>query len=136
MKRDLTEHFSLADLPGAKKGGVRARGRNRHEPVTMNKLETEYSQYLKDCMAAGDIIWWGFECIKFRLGHNCFYNPDFLVQTADGFMEIHETKGFMEEDALVKIKTVATMFPMLDFVIVRKKPVKEGGGWSFEEVKR
>lgn len=132
----MNEHIHIKDLARVRQGAARARGRTQHQPGTMNQLEKAYSALLEEKRIAGEVLWWGFECIKFRLGHNCFYNPDFLVQTAEGFMEIHETKGYMEEDARVKLFTCATQFPMYRFVKVTKKAVKEGGDWVFEEIKR
>lgn len=108
---------------------VRARGRTRKQPGTMNKLETRYAELLEQKKQLGLIFDWRFECLAFRLAKGCTYNPDFMVITFDGMVEIHETKGFWEEDARVKIKAAAEMFPWFRFVGVQFKK----GEWLIEE---
>lgn len=97
----------------------------------MNKTEAEYERLLKVKQQAGDILWYSFEGIKLRLADSTFYSPDFAVMRADGLMEIHEVKGFWRDDARVKIKVAADLFPFR-FLAVRKKRKKDGGGWSVE----
>lgn len=95
----------------------------------MNKLEASYAALLELRRRAGEIRSFTFEAIKFRLAANTFYTPDFFVIAADGTCEIHETKGFWEEDARVKIKVFAELFPMFRvFGVTREK-----GNWKYEE---
>lgn len=47
----------------------------------------------------------------------------------DRVIEIHEVKGFMRDDALVKYKMVVDQFPFR-FVIVKKK----GKTWDLKEL--
>lgn len=63
--------------------------------------------------------------------YKTFYTPDFAVMTANGTMEMHEVKGFWQDDARVKIKVAAESYPFR-FVAVKAKSKKDGGGWSFE----
>lgn len=98
----------------------------------MNRTEQEYAQRLRLLQHAGEILWWKFEPIKFRLAAATFYTPDFLVMTGDGFLECHEVKGFWTDDARVKIKVAATTYPMFAFLAVRKQAKKRGGGWEIE----
>ena len=70
--------------------------------------------------------------MKFKLAKKCFYTPDVMVMLPDGQLEVHEVKGFWEDDARVKIKTAADKFP-LKFVAIKKAAKKNGGGWVFEE---
>jgi hypothetical protein len=120
----------------------------------MNKLEAEYAQELECEKRLGVILWWAFEPIKFRLAKLTTYTPDFMVfrvnwtmsekASAGNFpgnrypevsrVEFHETKGgFWRDDARVKIKVVAEMYPMFKFVGITKRKVSEGGGWNVEE---
>jgi hypothetical protein len=46
-----------------------------------------------------------------------------------GAVTFYETKGFMRDDAIVKIKTAAKQFPMFTFVLVTRKKKSEGGAW-------
>jgi len=97
----------------------------------MNKTEQAYANHLESQKAAGIILWWKFEGLKFRLADNTFYTPDFAVMLPDGMIEIREVKGFWTDDARVKIKIAAEMYPF-DFIAVKAKAKKDGGGWSVE----
>lgn len=108
-------------------GRQRPRPRTRREPGSMNKTELAYLDVLRLKQASGEIVDARFEAVKLRLAHNTFYTPDFLVVTTDA-LEFHEVKGFWEDDARVKIKVAAQMFPEFLFVAVKK--VK--GGWEYE----
>jgi hypothetical protein len=88
-----------------------ARGWKRPQPGQMNKLEARYGLELERRLRAEEILFYKFEGVKLRLADNTFYTPDFFVQTADGTLECHETKGFMMDDANVKIKVAASTFP-------------------------
>ena len=95
----------------------------------MNRTEAAYAKTLEGEKHLGFIIGYWFEAINFRLGAKCYYRPDFLVQMADGTLQIHEVKGFWQDDALVKIKVAAEQYPFI-FVAVSKVKPKDGGGWS------
>jgi hypothetical protein len=94
----------------------------------MNKLEHAYSNYLEGLRQVGEVLWWKFEGLKFRLADNTFYTPDFAVMLVDETLEMHETKGFMADDAAVKIKVAASLYPVR-FVLIRQRAKKHGGGW-------
>lgn len=98
----------------------------------MNKTEAAYDDRLKLMAHAGEIQWHKFEGVKLRLADNTFYSPDFAVMLADGTMEMHEVKGFWQDDARAKIKIAAALFPFR-FIAVKVKPKKDGGGWAIEE---
>lgn len=97
----------------------------------MNKSEQAYAAHLAAKQAAGLIQWFEFEAVKLRLADNTFYTPDFAVMAADGVMELHETKGFWEDDARVKIKVAASLFPFR-FKAFKARSKKNGGGWEVE----
>lgn len=97
-----------------------------------NKTEAAYEQLLASRKLAGEVAWWKFEGLKFRLADNTFYTPDFAVMLTDGQLEAHEVKGFWEDDARAKIKIAAAMFP-LRFVAARPRKKSDGGGFVFEE---
>ena len=98
----------------------------------MNKTEQAYCATLEARRAAGEVAWYKFEGIKLRLADNTFYSPDFAVMLADGALEMHEVKGFWQDDARAKIKIAADMYPMR-FLAIQVKPKKGGGGWAIEE---
>ena len=97
----------------------------------MNKTESAYADYLEKQKQQGIYLWYKFEGIKFRLADNTFYTPDFAVMCHDGQIEIHEVKGYWMDDAKVKIKIAADMYPFL-FKAIKAIPKKQGGGWSIE----
>lgn len=98
----------------------------------MNKSEQAYADYLGQLQAVGGILWHKFEGVKLRLADNTFYSPDFAVMLPDGQLEMHEVKGFWQDDARVKIKVAADMYPF-KFVAVKARAKKDGGGWQVEE---
>lgn len=99
---------------------------------TMNNTEKAYAAHLAERLHLGGVAWYQFEGIKFRLADNTFYTPDFAVMLSDGQMEAHEVKGFWTDDARVKIKVAASMYPF-KFIAVKAESKKNGGGWKFEE---
>lgn len=99
----------------------------------MNKTESAYANHLELLKRAGEIIWYKFEGVKLRLADNTFYSPDFAVMTKDCEMQMHEVKGakgIFTDDAKVKVKVAADMYPFR-FVVAYPKPKK--AGWEFEE---
>jgi hypothetical protein len=98
----------------------------------MNKSESAYDAHLKLRMIAGEIQWRAFEGMKFRLADNTFYTPDFVVLLENGELQAHEVKGFWQDDARVKIKVAASMYP-LKFIAVTAQAKKNGDGWAMEE---
>lgn len=79
----------------------------------MNNTEFEYSKKLELMKQSGEILWYSFEALKFRLADNTSYTPDFVVMRSDGLIELHEVKGFWTDDARVKIKVAADMYPFV-----------------------
>lgn len=98
----------------------------------LNKTEQAYADRLRALGQAGQILWYKFEGIKLRLADNTFYTPDFAVLAADGVMELHEVKGFWQDDARAKIKIAAALYPFR-FLAVKVKAKRDGGGWDVEE---
>ena len=94
-----------------------------------NKLETAYGQHLALMKRAGEILDFRYEAMKLRLANKTFYTPDFMVISKD-FIEFHETKGWMRDDAAVNLKVAATRFPCFKFILV----MKEGKGFRFKYI--
>lgn len=94
----------------------------------MNGTERSYANRLEAMKSLGEILWYSFEGMKFKLATKCFYTPDFMVLNKDGTLEAHEVKGYWQDDARVKIKTAAEKFPVKFIAVQYKK--KE---WLFEE---
>jgi len=78
---------------------------------------------------AGEILDYRFEGVKLRLADYTFYTPDFFITYRDHF-EVMEVKGFWRDDARVKIKVAAAMYPFFKFVAVQWKKRQ----WIYEEI--
>ncbi|MBB3020684.1 hypothetical protein FHR70_003770 [Microvirga lupini] len=120
---------------------VRARAREGQQAMLalgrmkngqMNKTEEAYAAHLELRRIAGEVAWYKFEGIKLRLADNTFLTIDFAVMLTDGSLEMHEVKGFWTDDARVKIKVAADLYPFR-FIAVQALPKKQGGGWKVEE---
>ena len=111
-------------------------GRIRHQPGKMNKMEAKYNRRLEAMKASGGIAWHMFEPFKLQLhdAKGTTYTPDFAVMLPCGSMEIHEVKGYWEDDARVKIKVAASCFFMFDFIAITQDKKKGGGGWKLEKI--
>lgn len=103
----------------------------------MNKTELRYASYLESLQLQGVIVMWRFEPLKLRLADRTFYEPDFMVITDEGMIELHEVKGRpgagpggWMDDARVKIKVAAEIFP--EFLFVGASGLKSGG-WKIEQ---
>jgi hypothetical protein len=108
----------------------RSRAKGTHKPGRMNGLESRLADELRVRQIAGEVQWFAYEGIKLRLADNTHYTPDFLVMMADGSIEVWEAKGFWHEDARVKVKVAAELFPFV-FRAFRRSS-KTGNGWDVE----
>lgn len=116
----------LGVVPGARPGPAR---RVPHEAGKKNKLETRYErEILQPRLMSGEYLDVRFEPFKLRLADKTFYSFDYAAVRPD-CIEIHECKGFWEDDARVKWKVAAEQFWWFRFFAVRL--VK--GAWEIEE---
>ncbi len=113
--------------PSKPKNDARVLGRLKQGE--MNQTERNYAGYLEGLKNAGEIIWYAFDSMKFRLANKTFYSPDFIVLKATGEIEAHEVKGHWEDDARVKIKVAAAMFP-IPFIAVTRNT--KNNTWEYE----
>lgn len=105
----------------------------KRQPGQMNKTEQEYAAQLQTRVRIGELEWWAYEPMKFRLADNTFYTPDFAVLRVDGILEFHEVKGApWTDDARVKIKVAAEIYWMFVFRGLRK----EKHDWKIETFSR
>jgi hypothetical protein len=101
-----------------------------HTPK-MNGTEAGYGVVLEAAKRAGQVREYWFQGITLKLGDDCRYTPDYFVLMADWTCECHEVKGWMRDDALVKVKVAARLYPFR-FTVVRKGP---GGTFILDEVR-
>jgi hypothetical protein len=121
--------INLMSLPVSKK---RLNCRMRQPTDGPNKTEQEYMDQLKLLKISERIVDYGYEKIKLKLAKKTTYTPDFYVLHNDRSLDLIEIKGHWEDDARVKIKVAAEMFPFFRFIAVKKLTKKEGGGWKEE----
>jgi len=95
----------------------------------MNKLEHRYAEHLTIEQHQGEIEAFRFEPLKLRLADRTFVELDFLVVAKDRVIELHEVKGHWEDDARVKIKVAAELFPWFRFYGVQWR---KATGWNME----
>lgn len=120
----------ISGFVGGKKNGF---AKGRMKAGQMNETEKAYAAYLESERIAGRIKAYWFESIKLKIAEDtCWYNPDFLVLTAEDQLELHEVKGspkFFAEDAKVKTKVCATEYPFRMLVVYPER----GKGWTYQE---
>jgi hypothetical protein len=97
----------------------------------MNSTERDYGALLELRRVAGEVVWYRFEGLKLRLANATFYTPDFAVMLSTGELQCHEVKGHWQDDARVKIKVAAEMYP-IRFIAVKRRAKRDGGGFSEE----
>ena len=125
----------VATVP-AKTAKQRMQAKGRLPKGVMNATETKYATYLDELKLIGEVVWWRFEPVKLLLAPLTTLTPDFMVQLADGAVELHDVKGakaIYEDDAKVKMKVAAKEYPFV-FRVVFPKAKKDGGGWLIEQV--
>jgi len=130
------KHCVAPKNQGRAPAGCQAKGRlpaDRllgYEVDRMNGLEARYAGHLEAKRRVGSIVFWKYEAVKLRLADGAFYTPDFFLMLADGRVGFHETKGFWRDDAKIKIKVAAELYPWLFFVGVQWN--SKAKDWRFE----
>jgi hypothetical protein len=90
-------------------------------PGQMNKTERSYANRLELLQRDGKVHQYWYESHKVKLADRTWYSPDFMVQFPDGTVEFHEVKGFWEDDARVKVKVAARLFPFTVRCFTKRK---------------
>ncbi|SAK69616.1 gp72 [Caballeronia pedi] len=101
-----------------------------------NATERRYEAHLEQQRRAGAIQWYLFEGIKFKLAPRTFLTVDYAVLPASGLLEMHDVKGaraIFSDDAKVKMKVAASIFPLV-FKVAYPRKARDGGGWDVEEI--
>lgn len=105
----------------------------------MNKTEERFASRLALMKAAGEILGYHYEAVKFCIVPTCpgkrvavYYTPDFMVLRADSELEMIDVKGSAgwSEDARIKIKTAAARYPEFRWVAYTWTAAKT---WEREE---
>lgn len=116
------------------KGGLEKHGiviEKTTDEDKLNKTERAFWEILKREREAAQHSWIGVHCMTLKLADDCRYTPDFW-SIRFGKLTAYEVKGFFRDDAKVKIKVAARMFPWIEFVLVRKNHLRS---FDYEFVK-
>lgn len=92
-----------------------------------NKWESQHADNLGWRVLDKEIKGFLYEAFTLELAPRCTYTPDFFVLENDGSYTAHEVKGFMRDDAAVKLKVAAGMYPQFRFELWRKN---KRGEWK------
>lgn len=95
-----------------------------------SKLEEDYDVILHGGLLSGELKAYTYGSVKLRLAKKTWLTPDFFLQYADGRLAFHETKGYMRDDAAVKLKVAADRFPWAEFWLV----TREAGIWQWKQI--
>lgn len=97
------------------------------EPTFDSKWEERYYRHLIAQRNAGQIVefWWkGF---KFKVGEGAWYTPEAIVLGNDGYLQLHEVKGYKREAAMVRYKAARERYPLRCYLVRLVK-----GVWVYE----
>lgn len=111
--------------PRAKEG---AKPRIRQNGAGLNKTEQAFHDYLVSKFPDRKVL---SQSLTLRLANGCRYTPDeitFCPKTQKTCA--YEIKGFARDDAVVKLKVAASIFPWITFFLVTKTKA----GWEIQEV--
>ncbi len=124
-KGDLVGYdLRLAPVAATKKLATVSRENRTGQAQTLNKTEAKFLEILK--LRPG-VFHIGQHTIKLQLAEKCWYLPDFNYISPLGTLVFIEIKGgFERDDAIVKLKTAARLFPQ--FTFIKAKYVK--GQWT------
>lgn len=92
----------------------------------LNKTEAAFEAYLRGFYNADKI---GVQDITLHLGNGVRYTPDFHIAGHT----YYEVKGYMRDDAAVKLKVAAAKFDFFEFFLVFRDKAAPSG-WRIERV--
>ena len=84
--------------------------------------EANWARYLRWLKERGDIRDWQYEPETFEF-HTIkrggrFYTPDFRVVKANGTVEYHEVKGWMDQRSRTKLSRMARHYPAVKLIVI------------------
>jgi hypothetical protein len=97
----------------------------------MNQLEQAWASELEAQKRLGKISDYRFEAVKLILADRTTLTIDFMVIEDDGTIRFDEVKGYLQEDARVKLNVAARTFPWFRIRLIRRAGKN---GWDIREV--
>jgi len=90
-----------------------------------SRWEANYARYLNWLVRNGEIVRWEYEADTFEFvpikRGNKFYTPDFKIFNADGTIEYHEIKGWMDDDSKTRLSRMAKYYPGIKLIVIEKE---------------
>jgi hypothetical protein len=117
-------------LPVREVGGKSGPRLRQEKGDGMNKTERAFFEWLKRESYDAHVL---AHPITLRLANGVRYTPDFFTIEDGGTahpIKAYEVKGFMRDDAAVKLKVAAKAYPWIKFTLVSKYK----GGWEMQEI--
>lgn len=113
-----------------------ARALGRLAPGQLNKTEARFDAHLWRQQAVGAVLWHRAQCLSLKLADGCWFRTDFVILPADHVLTIVDVKGakpMIEEDAKVKMKVAASIFPFR-FAYAFPKSRAQECDWTLEYI--
>ena len=86
------------------------------KPPKMTGPERKHAAMLDRLDKLDFIQCWFFEQFKLKIGHNCWWLPDFMLIGQTGYVQFHEIKGqYIREDSVIKFKAAQDKYPFFGF---------------------
>jgi hypothetical protein len=102
-----------------------------------SKLEAEFASVLEQWRSDGRIIEWRYHPLRFRIAHNCSYEPDFATwEELNGFPRtaVYEVKGSWKmknaRDTRTRLLIACALFPYFTWYGV----TREADEWHYEQI--
>ena len=93
--------------------------------------ELSYAQFLDKELADGKIVQWEYEPDTFwfeRIKRGIrSYTPDFKVEYADGSVEYHEVKGYLDSKSKTKLNRMRIYHPEITMKLIDRAAMKQLG---------
>lgn len=87
--------------------------------------EANWARYLNWLKEQGSILAWEYEPETFEFEGikrgSRFYTPDFCIKNANGSVEYHEVKGWMDQKSKTKLKRMAKYHPEIKIIVIDNK---------------
>lgn len=114
---------------GRDKGSGRAAQRRGDPTAQELRFERRVLEFYK---AANQVAYWRHEAVRFRIGPDANYTPDFLVLMVNRRVCFWEVKGRKEQASLVRFRVAAGLNPWAYFMLWTED---RSGDWTGKEIK-
>lgn len=108
---------------------IRFRAAPRQTPRNQpNRLEQAFLEYIRGQPGVATVR---FNAITLVLANNVRFTPDVWVVMDNGDAVFYEIKGFMRDDARIKLQVAAQQYPEFQFVLVTRPRLRDP--WVFSK---